>query len=488
MSFADANRASIRVIEESVWGTTPSSGSTREVRLTSSSLSASKETVVSDELRADRMVSSITEVSAASSGDINFEYSAGAQDEFVAAFLMSTWSRPMSRDFWKGSTISVTGISAITVSGTDLTGYLVAGRRILLKGFTNAANNDYFSIANVALSGSDTVITVDQTTLVVEAGTVAARLYDANDVIVLGDTTIESTATGFNSVGTPFAAAIAAGQLKVGQKIKVDGLSGVTDVVYTITSLSDSTITTSPAPSAAVAAGSAVSVKGSMVRNPGSFSEIAQRKFTVETAFNDVGQYMVQDGMVLGTFSLEVATGAIITGTLGFQGRATQLLQSTVLSNAGSYTVLGPTPGEVVNATTNVGQIEKDGASFAASIQSLSLSGEASLRQQAAVSNKFARGIGTGRFNLSGSITAYFEDETLFDDFLAHRTVSISFPITDLDGQTYVYSIPAAKFSSDQIAPGGIDQDVFDNVEWIAERDPVTECMLQIDRFSPSKA
>ena len=101
MPFADANRAQIRYIEESTFGVTPASGTTREVRLTSSSLTANKETVVSDELRADRMVSDIVEVSASSGGEINFEWSSGPQDEFLAAFLLSQWERPMTmkRDY-----------------------------------------------------------------------------------------------------------------------------------------------------------------------------------------------------------------------------------------------------------------------------------------------------------------------------------------------------------------------------------------------------
>ncbi|QGH74821.1 hypothetical protein MAL1_00074 [Bacteriophage DSS3_MAL1] len=590
MSFADANRASIRVIEETTWGTTPSSGATREVRLTSSSLSAEKETVISDELRADRMVSAITEVSAMSSGDINFEHSAGAQDEFLAAFLMGAWSRPMSRDFFKGQTISVTGTNEVTVAGKDVTGYIAGGRRIKLAGFVNAENNGYFSVSSVALSGSDTVVTLVENTLVAETGTVRARLFDANDVVVLNNTSIEATATGFSGTGA-FTAAVAAGQLKVGQKIFVEGLGfeagtivasdalstlvvtisdgtnsaqltagtdytvgvdaatdaaalaaainaqrvksvgavnvkavasagtvtvtnlnvtggsitedtsdgnatvtdfsgGVADVrgTYTITSLSNDAIVTNPAPAGVVAAGAPVTIKGSMLRNPGSVDEIVQRKFTIETAFNDIGQYMVQDGMVPGTFSLEVATGAIITGTIGFQGRATQLRQSTVLGDVGSYTVLGAQTGEVMNATTNVGEIEKDGSTFGASIQSISISGEANLRQQAAVGSKFAKGIGAGRFNLTGSMTVYFEDEQLFNDFINHETVALSFAVTDLDGQTEIFTIPAIKFSQDQIAPGGIDQDVFDNVEWTAFRDPTTECMIQIDRFSPNTA
>jgi len=598
VSFADANQSSIRIIEESSWGTTPSSGASREVRLTSSSLSAQKETVVSDELRADRMVSTITEVAAMSSGDINFEFSAGATDEFLAAFVMGAWTRPMTMDFWKGRIVSITDTDTVTVAGRDLTSYLSAGRRIKLDGFANGQNIGYFEIDSVAFTAGNTVITTTTSTLAAETGSVTGVLTDANDVVVLGSTDIESTATGFSSGGdNVFAPAISAGQIVTGQKIFVDGLGhetgtitldaatldaedlvvtvsdgavsktltygtdivattvndlaneiaaainaqrsenpamaikavvtdngsdrvvtvtnlnstggaltetaaatdGVTIVnfsgggtklggVYTVLSVSADVITTSPAPSRVLAAGDAVTVKASMLRNPGDVSTINQRQFSIETGFNNVSQFMVQDGMVPGTFSLEIATGAIITGTVGFEGRSTRLAQATVLADTSSYDVLEAPAGEVANATTNVGSVTKDGSDFSACIQSISVSGEANLRQQACVGSKFSRGIGAGRFNLTGSMAVFFEDESLFNDFINHETVALSFAINDAEGTSYIFTVPSTKFSQDEIAPGGIDQDVIENMEFTAFRDPATNCMLQVDRFSPTAA
>jgi len=593
LPFADANRAQIRYIEEPSFGVTPGAGTTREVRLTSSSLTAQKETVVSDELRADRMVSDIVEVAAMSSGDINFEWSSGPQDEFLAAFLLSQWERPMTMDFWKGITLSVTANNQVTLSGSDITGYLGAGRRIKLYGFANAENNGYFSIASIALNGSDTEISLNETTLVPEVGTADARLFDANDVIVLNDTNISLSATGVSGNATnPFASAIAAGQIQIGQKIFIGGLgfetatlvgsdptalttsvvtitdgtnsatltAGVdyavgvdtdTDLaalttaintlrnralqpvnvkavydagtdtitvtnlngtggsitedvadagltvgafaggvagasgVYTVTSLSDDELGLSPTPPV-VTAGAPVVVKGSHLKNPGDETAIQQRFFSIETAFQDVNQFMEQDGMVPGTFSLEVATGSIVTGTIGFEGRGTSLVQNTVLGDTGSYTVLESQPGEVVNATTDVGDIMKDGVPLLACLQSISLNGEAGLRMQNCVGSKFPRGIGTGRFNLTGSMTVYFENEELFTDFIDHNTISLEFSITDSEGQAYYFSIPALKISQDEIAPGGIDQDVFENIEFTAFRDPTTDTMFQVDRFSPN--
>jgi hypothetical protein len=604
VAFADANRTQIRYIEENSFGVTPGTGTTREVRLTSSSLTANKETVVSDELRSDRMVSDIVEVAASSGGDINFEWSSGPNDEFLAGFLLGAWARPMTMDFWEGVIVSVTGVSTVTVAGRDITGYLTAGRRIKLDGFANPANNGYFEISTVTLVGSNTEVVVTAATLVAESGTVNARLFDANDVIILDDTSISVGATGLDGNATnPFAAAIAAGQFGLGAKVYVDaedayevgtvtltdptamvdnwalvvndgvnsvtltatlaapgaleflvgvdadtdgaalvaainalrfhttpilvnathnpgddvvtvtnlrttggslddstgtvdanvatvdfagGVSGVTGI-YTVTSLNDDLLGLSPAP-AALAAGGSIVVKGSHARNPGDETSIQQRYFSIETAFQDIGQFMEQDGMVAGTFSLEIATGAIVTGTIGFEGRATSLVQSTVLGNTGTYTVLDAQPGDVVNATTDVGDLVKDGVPLLACIQSISLSGEAGLRMQNCVGEKFPRGIGTGRFNLTGSMTVYFENEDLFTDFINHATVSLEFSITDSGGMAYYFNIPSLKVSQDEIAPGGIDQDVFENIEFTAFRDAVTDTMFMIDRFSPNSA
>ena len=152
MTFADSNRASIRYIPESIsaWGETPATGRSRLMRFTSSTLTGTKETTVSEELRADRMVSSVPEVQAGSEGEINFELSAGSQDDFLQAFLLGFWTRPMTFDFFKGLTVSWTANNKIQLTGGDFTGYFDVGRRIKTEGFKTAVNNGYFQIASVS--------------------------------------------------------------------------------------------------------------------------------------------------------------------------------------------------------------------------------------------------------------------------------------------------------------------------------------------------
>lgn len=718
MVFADSNRASIRYIAESTaaWGVIPEDGKTRPLRFTSSTLSASKETVVSDELRADRMVSSVPEVGATSEGEVNFELSAGSQDDFLQAFVLGFWSRPMTFDFFKGNNVGWTANNQITVGGLDVADYFVSGRRIKTEGFLNPANNGYFEIANVAYSAPNTVITVTSTTSVNEAGSNSSKVLDANDVIVLNNTDVRLGTGGASTIDSnsndAFAAAIAAGQLKVGQKIFVDlpvntvafdnhtvtwtdtgadgdqitvsdglqvkllesgvdyavgtaftvdatgvltisalpldgatltigsrtytlvddtadttdeidigatiadtianiidainvappaggainadvsavagpaanqitvtaksegtagnsitlassgagawdsgatagGVDGGTEdsvaasfadainnlrnvngfklkatvsggvvtvfstdnnsnfsVVetldqdgdfsvsaktpataagargfFTITSAADDVLGVTPQPPTVAVPGS-VTIKGSMLRNPGDYQEITPQSFTLETSFNDVNQHFIQNGMRVGTYSLDVSSGAIVTGTMAFQGRETLVSPVNRLGNTANYDVLESTATEVLNATTNVGDLTKNGQPLATAIQSLTLEGDASLRNQNAVGSKFPRGIGTGRFNLTGTMTAYFETLDLYADFLAHNTISIGWDFQDQDANVYFYTIPALKITSDPVNPSGIDQDVVEEMEWSALRDATTQCMLQVDRFS----
>lgn len=600
-NFADSNRASLRYLLEdaNAWGVTPGTGAPREMRITGSQLAAQKETVTSDELRSDRMVSNIVEVGASAEGEINFEFSAGAIDDFLAAFLYGLWSRPMSFDIFKGKHVSITGTAEFTVADTGIH-YFTIGRVVKLEGWTIAGNNTYATISAVAASGANAVVTVTGATLAVETGSDYSAVLDANDVLVRS-TAIRFGTSGAATIdsngGNVFASAVAAGQIVVGQKLHIDGLGretatatftgvpaagsrilvsdgekrkgfqfggvilpGYIDVapggtlttaatnlaaaimlettrgnlkikatnvagvltlvnladelggalveeedtgaviavvnfaggndslfgVVTVTSVSDDVIGISPAPATNANAGAAkVVIKGSMIRNPSRVQDFVRQSFTVETSFEDVNRHFVGTGLRVGQFELEINSGEISTGSIQMMGRAMERrLSNTSLLRTAPYTPKDAPSHEIMNATSNVGELSLDGRSDLAFIQSISLSGDASLREQRAVGHKYAVGIGVGRFQLTGSFSAYFETGELFDKFVNHDTIRLSFFYSDLASNRYDFTIPAIKLTSDPVAPEGIDQDVIENIEWEAQRDPATKCMMQVDRFS----
>lgn len=604
MPFAESNRAALRYIAESTWGTTPASGDTREMRITSSSMVASKETATSDEIRADRMVSNIIETAASSSGDINYEFSAGTVDDFFQAFLLGAWTRATTMDKVEGAIVAVASTSTITItSSTDYTDIFVNGGYVKLEGFADQANNDYHLMTGAsAFASGVTTLTIGAADLVVEAGSAYTRILDAEDVIV-ASSAIDFGLAGANVLdsggGDVFAAAITAGELVVGQKIWVEGLgygvgnynttggvpsdgdtclindgdksvtfefdsdSSVTtgnisvtigsDTVTvanlvaavqaqahagklsvtadihtttticnivnlrdaqggsvtapinagsgavvdftggdtqlhgmkTITALDDDAITVSETLTTDTNTGTiTIYVKGSHVRNPGTVADITKQSFTIQTGFTDVGQYFTMTGMRVGSFSMTVAAGEIVGGSFAFSGKETTTGQTDALGATGSYAVFPTTGTEVYNATANVGSVKKDGSSLATAVQSIEINGEAGLREQRAVANKFPAGIGYGRFELSGTLTTYFEDLTMYDHFINHDTIALEWDFTDNDNAVYIFRIPALKITTDPIAPGGIDQDIMEELEWTAQRDAVLNTQFMIDRFS----
>jgi Phage tail tube protein len=604
ISAAESNRAVLRYVAEdpACWAVTPTTSGTltRELRITASSLTATKETQISNEIRADRMVSNIIEVGAMSGGDIEFEFSAGSQDDFLQAFLLGTWSRPMTQDVFRGANVSWGTTSRLDISGGDYTDYFVVGRRVKTAGFTNPNNNNYWQISSLAFASGVTQVTMTTTTATVETGNAFSEIADANDVIILNNTTIRLGTGGANVIdsngGNAFASAIAAGQLVVGQRIYVEGLGyevgeldytgqptdadtvtlfdgektvvlefdsnsafvrgrtqvaiagsedatmgnfvaavntlyaqkkiaigarldAATNTIYlrnyraaqggsiaestanmtatafsggaaanhgffTVSALADDVITVSSFPGTNANAGAlAVTIKGSHVRNPGVLSEIVKQSFTVETGFTDVNQYFVQRGQRVGSFSLSVASGEIVTGTIAMEGKDTTTGTVSTLSNA-PYAPLASTATEVMNATVNVGDVRKNGVTLTTALQSIEIEGDANLRTQNAVANKFPAGIGYGRMNVTGKMTAYFETLDMYDHFLNHDTISMSFDFRDNNGLSYTFTMPAVKITSDPIAPGGIDQDIMEELDFVTQRDPVLNTQFMVDRYS----
>lgn len=604
--FADANRARMRYIKESdsIWGTTPASGITRELRYTGSTLTAQKDTAISEEIRADRMVPDIIETAARSSGEINVEFSAGSHDDFMEGFFYGAWTRPMTFDVVKGASLAWADNNTLHVNGKNVSSYFIVGRRIRTEGFVNPSNNNYFAISAISFNGgaNRTEIDVTGTTAVAEVGSAFTALFDANDVIVLRSTAIRSGTAGASSFdsngGNAFAAAIAAGQLDTGQKIYVTGLGigtgtvtiadptgpalvaagaiiavsdgvksanfqfggvipatnfavvpSVTDEdvtatnlaaainalrpsgrlnvsavavlgvvtirnmnvtggsiaesgdsgasftvvnftggnaaargVFTIITATDDTLVVTPQPPTINNSTIGVTVKGSMLRNPAA-DDIVPHSFSFETAFEDVNQFFLADGQRISTMAYSIAANAILTGSYGLMGRGVSRAEVTTLGGGG-YTPLETTSTPVANATVNVGSIRMDGSALSTALRSIALNASNNLRDQNAVSSKFPVGIGAGRMEITGSVEAYFADGSLWDKFIDHDTVSLEWYVQDVDAHHYEFTVPGAIFSTDTANPTGGNQDVMENMEFTAKRDPVTDCMLQIDRFS----
>lgn len=594
VNAAESNRAVLRSVREVTWGTTPTAVVSKALRITKSGLVVSKDVKSSEEIRADRQIASNIELGASTGGPIEFEGSAGGQDDFYEDFLLGTWSRDMNYLLVKGASVSVTGASQITIAGTDYRNWITTGKYIKLEGFVTVGNNGYFAVSAKSLVGTDTVITVTETSLTAEAGTAYTKLLDASDVILKAtDISITSGSVIDAGAATPFTGSA----VQVGQTLYFEGLGketgtitasgtdpaegdtitisdGVDTLVFevrtdsalvasgnihvafsgtpntmaaslnaainaqfakaafrisatvatdTVTltnhrntggSITESsggfttsafsggstsksgfvtvlsiptndTITVSPALTADANSGTkTVIIKGSHLRNPGTVASITKRSRSFETGFTDVAKYFEHRGNRADKIKLEIKAGSIVTGSITYKGGDTFTATSTVLGNTSNYTVLEATVTEPWNATANVGTILKDGVALTTAVTEVSLELDNNARDQKAVGNRFPGGIGYGSIKGKGKVMAYFSDFTNFNTFLNHVTTSLVIPIEDADHNAYRFTMPALKFTSDPIAPGGLDQDIMEDIEFMVQRDPATQTTFMVDRFS----
>jgi len=141
-----------------------------------------------------------------------------------------------------------------------------------------------------------------------------------------------------------------------------------------------------------------------------------------------------------------------------------------------------------MSASTNVGEIY-EGATLAAIpaslfIQSVDLSLANNVRGLKAVSHLGNADIGVGSCNVTGSMNTYFADNTLYDKYLAGTATGLSFKIADSDGNTYIFTMPSIKFSTDALNAGSQDSDVMENLGFQALRHETYDYTIQVCKFS----
>ena len=291
------------------------------------------------------------------------------------------------------------------------------------------------------------------------------------------DFSLDATANTI-TLGASVAHAIVAGQwIKLTGSSADDGYHLVTSVVGQV--LTVESITTTEILDETDAA----TITGSRLRNGVTEKSFAfERKLEMGTT----DQYFAYRGQVCDTFSLTLTANSIITGSLGFIGgtiATTDLKQSafgTGANNAAPST-------DSMNAVTNVANIREGGSAVSSDllIQEISFQLSKNVRGKKAIGVLGNADIGGGKCQITGSLNAIFNDDTLYDKFLAGTETSISFKCEDDDNKAYIFDFPRVKFSSDDGGKiPGSDQDVMENLSWTAIRHATYNCMMQICRFN----
>jgi hypothetical protein len=154
------------------------------------------------------------------------------------------------------------------------------------------------------------------------------------------------------------------------------------------------------------------------------------RSFTLERRFTDIGKYIRYLGAAVNTLAMTIAPGKMVTGSMGFLGKDINIASSSLGTPAA-----GPAnpPFDAYSGT-----MEEGGAAIG-SLTSLTLNLDNGLDPAFVIGSPSVQQVVTGRSNLTGRASLYFENETMYNKFInetessIHLVLNGAAPAGDLD-------------------------------------------------------
>lgn len=268
----------------------------------------------------------------------------------------------------------------------------------------------------------------------------------------------------------------------LGQWIKLSGFTNAVNGFYKVTAKTSGVLlTVSPAPTAAETPLLALAhIDGSYIRNG-----VTEQSWTMVKVLNDatVATRQIFRGMRVGGLSLDMSTGAILTGAINLMGKSSEWSEAAFAGE----TIVPATSTEVMNSVTDVQDIQQNGATMGTtgSMMQLGLEIDNQHREQKGIGVLGNAGVAAGQLMVNVTAQQYFETKAQADLFDAATSFSFNLRITGQDGYTYIFTMPKCKYESFVVNASGLDTDVMADTQFTALRDAATNCMLQIDRFAP---
>ena len=306
----------------------------------------------------------------------------------------------------------------------------------------------------------------------------------------LDSDTASPIANNFTVAGSPDGTVISAGSpeegaiafldsLTIGAFIQIsDSILSPTNDTFTRVTANSGAGSVTVSPALASTGGDTFRIRESHLRNGTTL-----KSFLIEKAFTDIVEFITFTGMRVGNAQINIATGSILNGQFSFQGETATAQSTSVIAGLVSPETQEVAANDVFNAIDNIGNILINGvADPTVCFTEVSFTIEDNLRNQPCIGQLENTGIGVGRTNISGTLSAYFVNRNLYDDYLSFATSSVSFTAT-LGGNTYLFDFPSIKFTNGEVVAGGNDQDVLVTMEFTAKRDPTLGFTMGINRY-----
>lgn len=207
---------------------------------------------------------------------------------------------------------------------------------------------------------------------------------------------------------------------------------------------------------------------------------VVRRSFSLFRNFKDIDSsklpYFTYVGCEYNTMTLSISTEAIVTVNFGIVG-ANQLEPSATIPTGATF--VDPLTTEPMDSFS--GSI-KEGGVESAVVTEVELSIENGIAPRYVVGSKKSIKQSIGKFKVSGTLTAYFEDATLIGKYLREEASSLEITVTDgMPDNQYTFLLPKIKFTGGQPDVGG-EGPITLSMPFTASYDPSILGTLKITR------
>jgi hypothetical protein len=226
----------------------------------------------------------------------------------------------------------------------------------------------------------------------------------------------------------------------VGDVIYATGFSN-NDNIYVISSVATTKIELRTVPNA-IAATETGSKVVNLVRMSSVRAGTEKTSFTIEREFGDIDNYARFTGCIINSLNLSLKPNSILTGSFNIVGKSSSYATVTLDST--------PTDSQIFSPLDAFTGSLYEGDAAVGLITGIDITLDNGANPNFVVGSSFARNVTFGRSNVTGSITAYFQDMTMLNKFINESNSSIEVYIgTGLYGSnSYRIFIPRIKYGT----------------------------------------
>lgn len=198
--------------------------------------------------------------------------------------------------------------------------------------------------------------------------------------------------------------------------------------------------------------------------------------FTIEDAAEDNSQFRLFTGMTVSQASFSIAPNQMVQTTFEMVGQNATQQQSTASSGGAKTPISNNAPFDSYNGSI------LEGGSGINVVSSIEFSINRGYAPTFVVGSDFAPQLENDRAIVEGTMSLYYEDETLIDKFLNEVETSLEISVDDpSQANAYTFLLPRVKFNSASV-PLANPQSRIIEVSFVSLYDETEETNLKITR------